>query len=265
MHLTNVNTIRDNGIFNLASKVGANKMKVAIVGAGKAPRPSHSLSNLSGLSGLVALKECLAEGIEADVFEAADQIGGQWAYGTEASSMYEGVVLNSCRDTSGFTDFPLDPARYPHFLSHQQFREYIEEYTNFFDLKRHIKLNTTVKSCRQIGDKWEVETDGKAIYDAVFACTGHDTIPRIPDFPGKSSFKGQFVHSHFYRRPSDFEGKRVAIIGIGSSAADISCELVGNAKEVHIITRRGSWILPRLAFGKPIEYLDSKSIRMTRF
>jgi dimethylaniline monooxygenase (N-oxide forming) len=70
------------------------------------------------MSGLTTLKECLAAGFNATVFEAQDHIGGQWQYtdpdpvtGEVHSSIYQGTVFNSCRDTSSFSDFPMDPAR----------------------------------------------------------------------------------------------------------------------------------------------------------
>lgn len=59
-----------------------------------------------------------------------------------------------------------------------------------------------------------IQTD---FYDALFACTGHLSKPSTPKFEGLSEFKGHFQHSHGYRTPAPFEGKKIAIIGIGSS------------------------------------------------
>jgi dimethylaniline monooxygenase (N-oxide forming) len=221
---------------------------------------------------LTALKQCLSEEIAATVFEARDAIGGQWYYeepdastGETMSSIYEGVILNSCRDTTCFSDFPIDPARYPDYFGHRLFLRYIDEYADHFRLKQHIRFNTKVLSCKQLDNgKWRVEyaESGKEareeIYDAVFACSGHNSRPMMPEFEGIGTFRGQLFHSHTYRRPGAFEGKRVAIIGIGSSAADISCEIGGQAKELHLVTRRGGWIVPRYVLGKPAEAWDSE-------
>ncbi|PGH03805.1 hypothetical protein AJ80_08618 [Polytolypa hystricis UAMH7299] len=226
----------------------------------------------AGLSGLTALKQCRSDGIPATIFEARDGIGGQWRYeepdaetGHAMSSMYEGVILNSCRDTSTFSDFPIDPARYPDYFSHRRFLRYIEDYADNFKLRPYVRLNTKVLSCKPQEDgKWLVtrQENGKEeieeVFDAVLACSGHVSRPLIPKFEGMETFKGQILHSHVYRRPGTFEGKRVAIIGFGSSAADISCEIGSQAKELHVITRRGGWVLPRYAFGKPIEAYDSR-------
>lgn len=93
------------------------------------------------------------------MFEARDNIGGQWYYEepgpatSEAqSSMYEGTISNTCRDTSSFSDFPMDPARYLDFYGHRSSLQYLHEYADYFGIKRHILFNTKVVSCRQMED-----------------------------------------------------------------------------------------------------------------
>ncbi|KAF3491369.1 dimethylaniline monooxygenase 1 [Arthroderma uncinatum] len=243
--------------------------RVAIIGA--------------GVSGLASLKSCLENGItDATVFEGRDVIGGQWNYqepdpksGATGSSIYDNVILNSCRDTSSFSDFPIDPARYPDYFGHRQFLQYIHEYVDNFKLAPYIKLKTKVISCRLpqpkeeaegASQKWTVvyQEQGsepvEAVFDAVFACTGTLSKPMIPDFEGRDKFKGELIHSHVYRKPAKFEGKRVAIIGFGNSAADLSSEISTVAKEVHLITRRGGWVIPRYVLGKPAEAYDSRVV-----
>lgn len=232
----------------------------------------YSDNKQPGLGGLASLKECLAEGFEAEILEVRPEIGGQWAYqpvpqdGSEVySTMYDGVILNSCRDTSSFSDFPLDPAQYGDYFSHRQMLRYLHDYADHFGLMKHVHLQTKVTECRPNDDKtWTLkfEKDGKPVeektYDAVFAATGNHSDPSIPDFAGREEYKGRFMHSKFYRTPGAFEGKRVAVIGLGSGAVDIASELSIGCKEVHVVTRRGGWILPRYVLGKPIEAWDGE-------
>lgn len=203
-------------------------------------------------------------------------------------------MLNSCRDTSAFTDFPLDPARYPDFFSHRHFLRYLHEYADHFGLKRYVRLSTRVVECvppppaaaagkEGLEDggkgaaggaargKWTVRIEPSSAeggeeetlqFDAVFACSGHNSAPYTPDFKGLGAFRGTWIHSHVYRTPGPFEGKRVAIIGLGSSAVDIACEVAPQAAECHVITRRGGWILPRYVLGKVAEAWDSMSLLM---
>lgn len=223
------------------------------------------------MSGLVAAKESLEQGFDVDVFEALPHIGGQWAYrdpdpetGEVLSSVFKGVILNACRDTSSFTDFPLDPKRYPPFMDHKLQLQYLQEYTDFYNIRPRVQLNTKVVRAESLANgTWRLEIQranderSEAIYDAVMACSGHYSIPNDPPFPGKENYQGDYMHSHWYRSPSKFEGKRVVVIGLGASAVDIACELVPACKEVHIITRRGAWVVPRFVLGKPAETWNS--------
>lgn len=225
----------------------------------------------TGISGLVAIKECLAEGLSVQCFEKANTIGGQWAYnpdpnsGDVHSSIYHGCILNSCRDTSSFTDFPMDPARYPDYFGHELHLAYLNDYADHFALKPHIQFRTQVLRCepRQDGGwtltirKGDAETE-EVQFDALMAATGILSTPRTPEFSGRDVYGGEFLHSHFYRTPGRFEGKKVVIIGLGSSAVDIACEVGPQAKELHLITRRGGWVLPRYLLGKPCEAWDGR-------
>jgi dimethylaniline monooxygenase (N-oxide forming) len=180
------------------------------------------------------LKECLANDYSVVLFEAESQCGGQWRYtepntkaGNVHSSVYHGIILNSCRDTSEFCDFPLDPEQYPQYFGHAAFLKYLEEYSCSFNLDNYIRYNTKVLKCEQMREgTWKVDYEQNGairtdIYKAVFACTGHLWNPNIPKFDGLSDFKGESIHSHVYRTPAPYEGKKVAVIGFGSSGTAI--------------------------------------------
>jgi dimethylaniline monooxygenase (N-oxide forming) len=204
-------------------------------------------------------------------FDARPVIGGGWVYEPDTSapvhsSIYAGTMLNSCRDTSAYTDFPLDPARYGDFFNHVQFVQYLREYAEHFGLVEHIRLSTSVLDCAAVDDdKWKVRIQPEGaepedlLFDAVIAATGHLSKPIIPDFKGLNDFKGRLLHSHAYRTPATFEGKKVAIIGMGSSCVDIASEIAPQAKELHVVSRRGGWVVPRFVLGKPAEAWDSES------
>lgn len=228
-------------------------------------------------------------------FESRPEIGGQWAQQPDVSpdsdspavqsSMYDGVVLNSSRDTSAVPDFPLDPARYGDYFSHRMQLRYLHEYAAHFRLTEHIRLGARVVACApREGGGWSVtvrqaaggsssgdgevpatEKEEQLFYDAVFVCVGHLSTPKTPAFPGRDAFTGQFLHSHYYRRPGPFDRKRVALVGFGSSAVDIACELAPGAEEVHVISRRGGWVLPRYVLGKPTEAWDSELYDLTNY
>ncbi|KAL1967172.1 hypothetical protein VTN77DRAFT_3463 [Rasamsonia byssochlamydoides] len=226
----------------------------------------------AGISGLVAAKQCLDEGLVPTVFESRNRIGGQWAYeepdpetGEAHSAVYPGVISNSCRDTSNFSDFPIDPSRYPDYYGHELFLRYIQGYADHFGLESYVRFNSKVKLCQQLYDgRWQVTyTEHGAgpvdeSYDALFICTGRNANPNIPTFNGMENFRGSILHSHVYRRPDVYSGLKVAVVGFGPSAVDISSEICGQAKECHLITRRGGWVVPRYSLGQPIEATQSR-------
>lgn len=106
-------------------------------------------------------------------------------------------------------------------------QEYFEEYAAFFNLRPHIRFHQKVLSVTPLSDnKWRVETassDGavsEEMFDAVFICTGHHSLPNLPEWEGVKEFENsgrQLLHSHYYRDPARFIGKKIAIVGIGNS------------------------------------------------
>ncbi|CAZ80251.1 unnamed protein product [Tuber melanosporum] len=225
----------------------------------------------AGISGLVSIKQCLEEGVEPVCFEALGHFGGQWHYtdpdphtGEVASSMYRSVVINTSRETMMMSDFPMDPNMYAMYTHNSKVQQYFESYAEFFKLQPYIRFNHRVRRAYPAGDgKWtvEVESGGEVTvdtYDAVFVCTGHHSTPNMPDWQDVEKFEGELVHSHYYRDTVKFQGKNVAVVGVGNSGADISAELSSCTKSTHLITRSGTWVFPRFLLGEPYEYLGSR-------
>jgi len=62
----------------------------------------------------------------------------------------------------------------------------------------------------------------------------HYSDPKIPSLPGLEEFPGRVIHSHQYRSPEDFAGKKVVVVGAGSSGVDIGIDLCGKAHRVYL-------------------------------
>ncbi|XP_064371776.1 flavin-containing monooxygenase 5-like [Dromaius novaehollandiae] len=230
--------------------------RVAIIGA--------------GASGLCAVKCCLDEGLAPTCFERSRDIGGLWRfeeYPEEGrASIYKSVIINTSKEMMCFSDFPI-PDDFPNYMHNSQIMEYFRMYAQHFDLLRHIRFETSV--CRvakrpdfAVTGQWDVvtESDGEqesAVFDAVLVCTGHHTDAHLPlhSFPGLERFEGWYLHSREYKTPQAFSEKRVVVIGIGNSGTDIAVELGPTAKQVFLSTRRGAWVLHRLAeSGYPFDF-----------
>jgi cation diffusion facilitator CzcD-associated flavoprotein CzcO len=218
----------------------------------------------AGVSGLTALKALRDWEIPHACFEASDDIGGNWYFRNPngRSSAYRSLHIDTSRNAISFADFPMDE-RYPDFPHHTQINEFLHEYAERFGLREHIRFNTTVERATRLdGGGWDI--DGER-FDALLVCNGHHWNPSLPEFPGR--FDGPTLHSHHYIDPTDpldLTGKRVLVVGIGNSAVDIACELgrKGVADQVFISTRSGAWVLPKYAFGRPIDQVFKTNPRL---
>ncbi|XP_029473740.1 dimethylaniline monooxygenase [N-oxide-forming] 2-like isoform X2 [Rhinatrema bivittatum] len=156
-----------------------------------------------------------------------------------------------------YSDFPM-PDHFPNYLHNYKMLEYFRLYAEHFDLLRHIQFKTVVCSVKKRQDfsttgQWDVitEHDGKKesdIFDAVLICIGHHVEHHLPldSFPGINKFKGQHLHSRFYKTPEEFRGKKILVLGMGNSGADLAVELSHTAAMVFLSTRRGAWLMSRV-------------------
>lgn len=107
--------------------------------------------------------------------------------------------------------------------------DYFESYATYFNLRPHIRFHTKVLSVTpEPDDKWLVRTASgegvvrEEVFGAVFVCTGHHSKPNLPEWEGVDTFKkngGELVHSHYYRSPEPYIGKKVAVVGVGNSGS----------------------------------------------
>ncbi|NXT22841.1 FMO5 monooxygenase, partial [Syrrhaptes paradoxus] len=218
----------------------------------------------AGASGLCALKCCLDEGLVPTCFERSRDIGGLWRFEEQPeegrASIYRSVIINTSKEMMCFSDFPI-PDDFPNYMHNSKIMEYFHMYAQHFDLLRHIRFRTNVCRVAKRPDfattgQWEVvtESEGKqeaAVFDAVLVCTGHHSEAHLPlsTFPGLEKFEGWYLHSRDYKSPQPFVGKRVVVVGTGNSGIDIAVELSHMAKQVFLSTKRGTWVMHRVADG----------------
>ena len=208
----------------------------------------------AGFAGLGAAKALRDAGIAYDQLEATDHIGGNWAHG-----VYDSTHIISSRDTTGYSDFPM-PAEYPDFPSKAQMLAYLEAFAEEFGLREGIELETRVERVEPLGPKgldgWRVtlEDGEERDYEAVVVANGHHWAKRYPHYAGQ--FAGKSFHSKDYKRPSDFEGRRVLVVGAGNSACDIAVEAAREGLETWVSIRRGTHFLPKTIFGVPTSDFD---------
>ncbi len=222
----------------------------------------------AGASGLAAGKALADRDITFDWFEKGSMVGGLWQINNDngAVAAYKTLHLNSSRERTEFPSFPM-PADWPDYPHHTLIAGYFEDYARANGLLPLITFNAQVLRVEPLPGEgspgsqgWAVTTTatGTRTYQHVIVANGHHSRPRIPQFPGE--FTGESFHAHDYRDPAVFADKTVVVIGVGNSGMDISCDAAKLATQVYLVTRRGVHVLPKYAFGRPIDTLGNPLI-----
>src|SRR5689334_17273691 len=182
----------------------------------------------AGMSGLYALKVLRDMGLRVVVLERAPAVGGTWYW-----NRYPGA---RCDIPSLEYSFGFDPELEQewqwteHFASQPEIERYLNHIADRYALRRDIRLNTGVVSATfdEVRDRWVVETEhGDRVAARVcIMATGGLSAPNRPDFPGIDSFEGTIVQTSAWPEDGvDLAGKRVGIIGTGSSGVQAIPEL----------------------------------------
>ncbi len=213
----------------------------------------------AGAAGICAAKHMLEAGWEVTLYEIGSRVGGMWVYNNDnnRSSAYKTLHINTARDLTAFKDFPFD-ARVQPFPDHKDMAAYLEAYAEHFGVTRRIRFKTCVTDVRPAPGyhparpRWQIETDTGTIddYDTVIIASGHLTKPhQVPML--RDGFKGEYLHSHHYKDPAAFGGKRICIVGVGNSSCDIASDLATIAERTVMVGRSTPLIIPKLIFGRP--------------
>ncbi|MEU9860950.1 NAD(P)-binding domain-containing protein [Streptomyces sp. NPDC047971] len=216
----------------------------------------------AGWSGLAACQVLHARGIAFDCYEAGSKVGGNWRYLNDngMSSGYRSLHINTSKKLSEYRAYPM-PKDYPHYPDHVQIAQYLDDYVDHFGFRESIAFRTSVTHVEPAeGGGWTVtardrDTGAETTrhYGSVVVANGHHWDPRDPEpgFPGADTFTGTQIHSHYYKVPDEYAGKRVLVLGFGNSASDIAVETSTVSERTFLSIRTGGYVFPKFMFGKP--------------
>ena len=200
-----------------------------------------------GLGGLYTLYKMRELGLTARAFEAGSGLGGTWFW-----NRYPGCRcdIESLEYSYSFSPELEQEWHWPdRYGTQPQILAYINHVADRLDLRKDVTLNTRVLSATfdSADNLWTVTTDKGDTVRARFVimATGNLSTPRVPDFPGLSTFQGETYHTGLWPHEGvDFTGKRVAVIGTGSSGVQSIPFIAQQAKHLHVFQRTANYILP---------------------
>jgi putative flavoprotein involved in K+ transport len=198
-----------------------------------------------GAAGLSAAGALRQHGRDPIVLDKLARVGDVWA------RRYDRLRLHTIY--SSLAHFPL-PARYGKYPSKDEYAAYLRAYASHFKLK--VVAGCQVHHVRQAdGQRWLVESAcGVWRSRAVVIAVGQYGVPLIPSWPGREAYQGELSHSAEYKNGRSYAGKRVLVVGIGNSGAEIATDLAEQgAAFVAISVRTPPPIVARESFGMPVQ------------
>ncbi|MEZ5598314.1 MAG: NAD(P)/FAD-dependent oxidoreductase [Pseudomonadales bacterium] len=211
----------------------------------------------AGFGGLYMLHRLRKLGQRVLVIEAGDGPGGTWYWNRYPGARCD---IQSLEYSYQFSDELQQEWEWSErYATQPELLRYINHVADRFDLRRDILFNTRVTGARydEADQRWTVTTDDGQARSARFVimATGCLSSANVPAIPGLAGFQGDWYHTgRWPHEPVDFTGKRVAVIGTGSSAIQSIPLIARQASELTVFQRTANYSIPaRNALLDPVE------------
>ena len=194
-----------------------------------------------GMSGILMGHRLKQAGLDSfTILEKAATLGGTWRENT-----YPGIACDVPSHNYTYT-FEPNPGWSMVNSGGAEIQRYLERTASRRGVLEHVRFNTEVVRATWQGDAWRLETtDGRELVaDILISATGVLHHPAFPDIPGLEDFAGAKFHTARWDHSVELQGKRVGIIGTGSTAAQIIPALMDQVGRFSIFQRTAQWIFP---------------------
>ena len=218
----------------------------------------------AGVSGMYALHHLRQMGLSVRAYDGASDVGGTWWYNRYPGARVDGPGSPFYCYT--FSDELMEEWDWAETQSEQSaVLDYIEHVADRFDLRRDIRFETWVEDARydEGTQRWTVETNTgvRAVCRFLICAVGALSTANLPDIPGIGDFAGECHHTgQWPHEPVSFAGKRVAIIGTGSSGIQCMPEIAKEAAHVTVFQRTAQFAFP--AGNRPLTDEDRAEARV---
>jgi cyclohexanone monooxygenase len=208
----------------------------------------------AGFAGLYMLHRLRGLGLSAWVFEAGSGVGGTWYWNRYPGARCD---VESMDYSYSFSDELQQEWRWSERYSAQpEILKYINHVADRFDLRRDVQLDTRVTSAvfDEATSRWTVETDRGDRVSARFCimATGCLSDAQVPEITGLETFAGTWYHTGRWPHEGvDFTGRRVGVIGTGSSAIQSIPIIAEQAAHLFVFQRTPNYSVP--AHNAPLD------------
>ncbi len=208
----------------------------------------------AGFAGLYMLHRLRGLGFSARVFEAGDGVGGTWYWNRYPGARCDVESMDYSYSFS--EDLQQEWTWTERYAAQPEILRYINHVADRFDLRRDVQLSTRVTSAifDEATSRWRVETDRGDRVSARFCimATGCLSTAQVPRFPELETFQGQRYHTgHWPHEGVDFTGRRVGVIGTGSSAIQSIPIIAAQAAHLFVFQRTPNFSIP--AHNAPLD------------
>ena len=216
----------------------------------------------AGFAGLYALHKLRAQGLSVRVIEAAPELGGTWYYNRYPGARCDVESVDYCYS---FSDELQQEWNWSEkYATQAEILRYLNWVADKRDLRRDIALDTRVVSAvlDETTLRWAVTTDGGEVLTARFClmATGPLSAAMTPNFDGLKTFAGEIYHTaHWPHEDVDFTGKRVAVIGTGSSGVQTIPIIAEQAAHLYVFQRTPNYSIP--AGNRPLSAQELDEIK----
>lgn len=196
----------------------------------------------AGMSGILSAIKLHEAGIEdVTVYEKADRLGGTWR-----ENRYPGIACDVPSHLYSYS-FEPNPDWSHRFSPGAEIQAYFERVARDYDVEKRIRYGEEVTRAAFEDGRWRLETSSgrRDVADALIAATGVLHHPNLPDIEGLDSFGGECFHSARWDQRVVLDGKRVGVVGTGSTAVQITSALIDRVEKLSLFQRTAQWIMPQ--------------------
>ncbi|WP_108804371.1 NAD(P)/FAD-dependent oxidoreductase [Aquimarina sp. Aq107] len=208
----------------------------------------------AGPAGLAVAGRFIKQNVPFEIIEKTDKIAYSWHH------HYDRLLLHTVKELSCLPHLEF-PDEYPRYVPRARLVAYYENYAEHFNIKP--QFNIEVQSVKKEDGLWHITTDEQN-YQAknVIVATGINRVPFLPVWLGQEKFKGDIIHSRNYKNAIPFLGKKVLIIGMGNTGAELALDLSEHNIDVSISVRSSLLIVPRDINGRSVQLTAKKLERL---